>query len=89
MKKKEEEEKDNDEWVPSVILSGIGLEAQIWVLLLELKQKSGAPRNRGSTQIKSRGLVLRATAGVALTRCFIYTVKPCLNVVEFTSIHMC
>jgi len=44
MKKKEEEEKDNDEWVSSVILSGIGLRAQIWVLLLELKQKSGAPK---------------------------------------------
>ena len=38
-KKKEKEEKYNDEWVPSVILSGIGLEAQIWMLLLELKKK--------------------------------------------------
>jgi len=37
------------------------------VLLLELKQKSRAPRNRRSTQIKNRGLVLGATAGVALS----------------------
>ena len=39
MKKKEEEEKDNDEWVSSVILIEIGLGVQNWVLLLELKKK--------------------------------------------------
>jgi len=38
-KKKEEEEKDNDEWVLFVILTGIGLGAQVLVLLLELKKK--------------------------------------------------
>jgi len=43
LSKEEKEKKDNDEWVPYVILSGIGLEAQIWVVMLELKQKKVEP----------------------------------------------
>ena len=47
-------------------LSKIGSGVQIWVLLLELKPKNWTPRSREITQIKSRDLFLRATAGVAL-----------------------
>jgi len=49
---KEDEEKNNDEWVHSVILSRIGLGAQIWVLLLELKQKSWAQEVGGVPKLK-------------------------------------
>jgi hypothetical protein len=62
--KKKEEEKNNDKWVSSVILyrnrfGGSNLGAA------GVKAKNKAPKNKGSTQIKSGGLVLRVTAGVA------------------------
>jgi len=47
LSKEEKEKKDNDEWVLYVILSGIGLEVQIWVLMLELKQKKVEPQEVG------------------------------------------
>jgi len=38
-RRKEEEEKNTDKWVPSVILSGIGLGAQIWVATVGVEVK--------------------------------------------------
>jgi hypothetical protein len=57
----EEEERDNDERIPSVMLYRNRFGSQIWVL-----PENQANKSRGSTHIKSRGPDLGAPAGVAL-----------------------
>ena len=67
-KKKEDEEENNDEWVPFVILYRNRFGGPNLGAIVQVKaKKNRAPKSRESTQIKSRSLVLEATAGVALS----------------------